>query len=391
MEPKLDLTKTYAIVLEGGGAKGSYEIGVWKALEEMGVKYNAVAGTSVGALNGALMTMRDLPRAIEAWSSIRLDKVIDYDEEDEENLKKMVSGDIGLDNIQDVLKQAFGVIRDRGLDVAPLRAWVHEVVDSKRVKESDVRLFVETVSITDRKGLEVCVNDLEEEEIYDMLLASAYHPAFRLEKLGGKLSTDGGFIDNLPVDALVENGYKDIIAVRLPGGMGWERKFKLPDDVNVWYIESEADLGGVLNFVPEQAQRDMTIGYYDAWRDLCGLFGRKYYVERSMTEREAFSQIIERYLRKTPDISLRDLCEKELPRMAKALEIEGDYYDLFIALLEVAAEERGIDPFRFYGDRELLAEVRAALNKEKEEAAADAGTEQAAEEKKEEELCAAAE
>ena len=391
MEPKLDLTKTYAIVLEGGGAKGSYEIGVWKALEEMGVKYNAVAGTSVGALNGALMTMRDLPRAIEAWSSIRLDKVIDYDEEDEENLKKMVSGDIGLDNIQDVLKQAFGVIRDRGLDVAPLRAWVHEVVDSKRVKESDVRLFVETVSITDRKGLEVCVNDLEEEEIYDMLLASAYHPAFRLEKLGGKLYTDGGFIDNLPVDALVENGYKDIIAVRLPGGMGWERKFKLPDDVNVWYIESEADLGGVLNFVPEQAQRDMTIGYYDAWRDLCGLFGRKYYVERSMTEREAFSQIIERYLRKTPDISLRDLCEKELPRMAKALEIEGDYYDLFIALLEVAAEERGIDPFRFYGDRELLAEVRAALNKEKEEAAADAGTEQAAEEKKEEELCAAAE
>ena len=383
MEPKLDLSKTYAIVLEGGGAKGSYEIGVWKALEEMGVKYNAVAGTSVGALNGALMTMRDLPRAIEAWSSIRLDKVIDYDEEDEENLKKMVSGDIGLDNISDVLKQAFGVIRDRGLDVAPLRAWVHEVVDSKRIKESDVRLFVETVSITDRKGLEVCVNDLEEEEIYDMLLASAYHPAFRMEKLGGKLYTDGGFIDNLPVDALVNNGYKDIIAVRLPGGMGWERKFELPDDVNVWYIESEADLGGVLNFVPEQAQRDMTIGYYDAWRDLCGLHGRQYYVERSMTEREALAQIIDRYLRKTPDFPLRDLCEKELPRLAKALEVEGDYYEIFLALLEVTAAERGIDPFRFYGDRELLEAVVAARIKAEEAASAESAEEPAAEEEKE--------
>ena len=383
MEPKLDLTKTYAIVLEGGGAKGSYEIGVWKALEEMGVKYNAVAGTSVGALNGALMTMRDLPRAIEAWSSIRLDKVIDYDEEDEENLKKMVSGDIGLDNIQDVLRQAFDVIRDRGLDVAPLRAWVHEVVDSKRVKESDVRLFVETVSITDRKGLEVCVNDLEEEEIYDMLLASAYHPAFRLEKLGGKLYTDGGFIDNLPVDALVNNGYKDIIAVRLPGGMGWERKFDLPDDVNIWYIESEADLGGVLNFVPEQAQRDMTIGYYDAWRDLCGLYGKQYYIERSMTEREALAQIIDRYMRKTPDFPLRELCEKELPRLAKALEVEGDYYELFLALLEVTAAERGIDPFRFYGDRELLEAVVAARIKAEEAASAESAEEPAAEEKKE--------
>ena len=383
MEPKLDLTKTYAIVLEGGGAKGSYEIGVWKALEEMGVKYNAVAGTSVGALNGALMTMRDLPRAIEAWSSIRLDKVIDYDEEDEENLKKMVSGDIGLDNIQDVLRQAFDVIRDRGLDVAPLRAWVHEVVDSKRVKESDVRLFVETVSITDRKGLEVCVNDLEEEEIYDMLLASAYHPAFRLEKLGGKLYTDGGFIDNLPVDALVNNGYKDIIAVRLPGGMGWERKFDLPDDVNIWYIESEADLGGVLNFVPEQAQRDMTIGYYDAWRDLCGLYGKQFYIERSMTEREALAQIIDRYMRKTPDFPLRELCEKELPRLAKALEVEGDYYELFLALLEVTAAERGIDPFRFYGDRELLEAVVAARIKAEEAASAESAEEPAAEEKKE--------
>ena len=66
MECTLDLSRTYAIALEGGGAKGGYEIGVWKALDEAGVKYNAVSGTSVGALNGALMAMRDLPRAIEA-------------------------------------------------------------------------------------------------------------------------------------------------------------------------------------------------------------------------------------------------------------------------------------------------------------------------------------
>ena len=63
MQLKLDTSKTYAIALEGGGAKGAYEIGAWKALEEAGIKYNAVSGTSVGALNGALMAMRDLPRA----------------------------------------------------------------------------------------------------------------------------------------------------------------------------------------------------------------------------------------------------------------------------------------------------------------------------------------
>ena len=63
MQLQFDLSKTYAIALEGGGAKGAYEIGVWQALDEAGVQYNAVSGTSVGALNGALMAMRDLPRA----------------------------------------------------------------------------------------------------------------------------------------------------------------------------------------------------------------------------------------------------------------------------------------------------------------------------------------
>ena len=232
-----------------------------------------------------------------------------------------------------------------------------------------MRLFVETVSLTERKGLDICVSDLEEDEICDMLLASAYHPTFRLEKLGGKLYTDGGFIDNLPIDLLVENGYKDIIAVQIPGKIKFQRKFKVPEDVNIWYIDTDADLGGTLNFSSDQARRDMEIGYYDAWHDLCGLYGKKYYIERSMTEREAFAQIIERYLRKTPDVVLRELCEKELPRLAKGLEVEGDYYDLFVALMEVAAEERGLEKMRFYTDTECLTLIRSTQPLPKEEEA----------------------
>ena len=60
MEPILDLTKEYGLVLEGGGARGAYQIGAWKALVEAGVKINAVAGTSVGALNGALYVWETL-------------------------------------------------------------------------------------------------------------------------------------------------------------------------------------------------------------------------------------------------------------------------------------------------------------------------------------------
>ena len=67
MNPVIDLTKEYGLVLDGGGARGAYQIGAWKALTEAGVKVNAVAGTSVGALNGALICMGDVKSAEEIW------------------------------------------------------------------------------------------------------------------------------------------------------------------------------------------------------------------------------------------------------------------------------------------------------------------------------------
>ena len=353
MELKIDNSKTYAIALEGGGAKGGYEIGVWQALDEAGIKYNAVSGTSVGALNGGLMAMRDLPRAIDAWNNMKLGKVIELDEEQEENLSRAFNGDIGLDDVQRLIPEALEIIKNRGLDVAPLRAWVREVVDAKAIKESDVELYIATVSITDRKALEVKVNDLPEDQICDMLLASAYHPTFKLEKLGGKFYTDGGFVDTLPLHALVTNGYKDIIAVRIPR-IGHNRRFKMPDDVNVTYIATNADLGGVLNFDAEQSRRDMAIGYLDAKRVLYGLYGKHYYIERSMTDREALNMLLDSL---ETGMNLRQFCERDLPRVARHLDAEGDYYELLIAVLEDAAAKQNIDNMRIYKDTELVAKL----------------------------------
>lgn len=353
MELKIDNSKTYAIALEGGGAKGGYEIGVWQALDEAGIKYNAVSGTSVGALNGGLMAMRDLPRAIDAWNNMKLGKVIELDEEQEENLSRAFNGDIGLDDVQRLIPEALEIIKNRGLDVAPLRAWVREVVDAKAIKESDVELYIATVSITDRKALEVKVNDLPEDQICDMLLASAYHPTFKLEKLGGKFYTDGGFVDTLPLHALVTNGYKDIIAVRIPG-IGHNRRFKMPDDVNVTYIATNADLGGVLNFDAEQSRRDMAIGYLDAKRVLYGLYGKHYYIERSMTDREALNMLLDSL---ETGVNLRQFCERDLPRVARHLDADGDYYELLIVVLEDAAAKQDIDNMRIYKDTELVAKL----------------------------------
>ena len=61
-----------ALVLSGGGSKGAYQIGVWKALKKLHIKFDIVTGTSVGALNGALITQKSYRKAIKLWKKLNL-------------------------------------------------------------------------------------------------------------------------------------------------------------------------------------------------------------------------------------------------------------------------------------------------------------------------------
>src|SRR5699024_11512775 len=58
------------LVLAGGGARGSYQIGVWRALDELGWTAGAVTGTSVGCLNGAMYVLGQYETARDMWLTI---------------------------------------------------------------------------------------------------------------------------------------------------------------------------------------------------------------------------------------------------------------------------------------------------------------------------------
>ena len=58
------------IALEGGGAKGSYQAGAYIALTENGIKPDMIAGTSIGAINAALMAQGDINKMIDLWVHI---------------------------------------------------------------------------------------------------------------------------------------------------------------------------------------------------------------------------------------------------------------------------------------------------------------------------------
>ena len=64
-------TGRVGLVLMGGGAKGAYQVGVWRALWERGVRrFSVIAGTSVGALNGLLIADADPSRVEQIWRDV---------------------------------------------------------------------------------------------------------------------------------------------------------------------------------------------------------------------------------------------------------------------------------------------------------------------------------
>ncbi len=93
MEPtegRLNMEKT-ALVLAGGGSRGSYELGVWQALREMDIDIDIVTGTSIGAINGALIAQGDYDTAVELWNKIETSHVFEVEMDEQLSLKQKVA------------------------------------------------------------------------------------------------------------------------------------------------------------------------------------------------------------------------------------------------------------------------------------------------------------
>ena len=73
------------LALEGGGARGAYHIGVIKALIESGYEFDGFVGTSIGAINAAMLAQGDFAQMFELWMTISFEQL--FDEEEQQLLK----------------------------------------------------------------------------------------------------------------------------------------------------------------------------------------------------------------------------------------------------------------------------------------------------------------
>lgn len=182
-----------ALVLGGGGLKGFAHIGVFRALQELGIEPTVVAGTSIGALIGAayargmtVSEMADRARTLKRRDLFRLNRMGML-------LERQHSPAIYLDE--------------------PLRMVVESVVTPKRFDELKKTLLVNTVDI--ERGSQVVwgLPGLRDVSVVDAVYASCALPGFYPPgHIGERLCVDGGVIDNLPV-SIAGRGMDAVIAV----------------------------------------------------------------------------------------------------------------------------------------------------------------------------------
>lgn len=259
--------KDYALALSGGGTRGAYEVGAYKALNEIGINIKAIAGTSIGALNGAMFLSANLEKAEDMYNKIDISNVLDVDDD--------INTDKDIFDFRNIFKIIKDYTKKKGLDNKPLKELIEKEVDIEKIYKSDIDFGLVTYSIKSKKALEVFKEDIKKEEFVDFLLASACFPIYKAQKIQDEEYFDGFFHDNMPINMLIKRGYKNIIAIDL-GSKNANKKL-IDKNVYVKLVKPSENLGGIFEFNKDRIKFNIKLGYLDTMKAFNKLRGHMYY------------------------------------------------------------------------------------------------------------------
>ena len=190
-----------ALVLAGGGTRGSYQNGAVRALRRIGQDdWNLVTGTSIGALNAALIVQKDYKAMDTMWHNLKQEQIINGSFSVDMDLQDMIN-----DRAQ-IMNFAKDFLKDKGADISPLIAYIRKLYQPEKFFESHTDFGC--VVCRHRTKEPIYVNkEMMKEDGEDWLIstASAY-PAFPVHRFKGGEYIDGGYFDNLPIDEALQMG-----------------------------------------------------------------------------------------------------------------------------------------------------------------------------------------
>lgn len=260
-----------AWVFGGGGAKGAYEIGVWRALRELHVPIDLMCGTSIGALIGTMVVQDSFDACVALWDQLCVDDV-------------MMDG-VNFDFDMELLMSQKGkykallqsYVKHKGADISPFETMIERLFDKEKFFSSPIDFACLSVNVTKRKAQVFDKEMMKHMNPCEAILASAScFPAFPMCEIDGDRYIDGGYYDNVPIQLARSMGADHIIAVDLKS-VGNKKLHKPQADVV--YIEPYVSLGSFLKFDAALIQRNQMLGYQDTMKKFQQYLGTIYTFE----------------------------------------------------------------------------------------------------------------
>jgi NTE family protein len=233
------------LVLQGGGALGAYQIGVYQALHEAGIEPDWVIGTSIGAINAALIAGNPLDQRLHRLSAFwrhveqpsRTAGPLDWIGMGNwaSNMTTVVRGIPAF--FEPNLAALRGARTKVGVESAayystePLRRTLGELVDFKSLHSGPTRLTVGAVNACsgamryfDSRNEPLCVEHV--------MASGALPPAFPAVRIDGEPYWDGGIYSNTPIEAVLDDRPRSdslIFAVNV-----WHQT--APEPESIWQV-----------------------------------------------------------------------------------------------------------------------------------------------------------
>jgi NTE family protein len=205
-------------VLQGGGALGSYQVGVYQALQEAGIEPDWIIGTSIGAINAGLIAGNEpgnrLPKLREFWKRVEQDPIWNFRHAlpcFDERLSRWPTFAGGIrgffaPNPLAHLGDCYPLGADRAgyYTTAPLQETLKQLVDFDLVDLSRPRLTVGAAHVRSSQmryfDSRDCAIHLEH-----IMASGALPPAFPAVRIEGELYWDGGILSNSPTEAVFDD------------------------------------------------------------------------------------------------------------------------------------------------------------------------------------------
>ncbi|MGQ0587974.1 MAG: patatin-like phospholipase family protein [Sphingosinicella sp.] len=206
------------LVLQGGGALGAYQVGVYQALSEAGIEPDWVIGTSIGAINASIIAgsakNERLDRLTEFWRRVEHGQFIDHPMLPAwaaAAARNMIAVGAGIPAFFRPNPAAFVSPHaplgpeDAGYySTLPLRATLEKLVDLDRLNSGEVRL---TVGASNVRTSEMRYFDSRDMPLglEHVMASGALPPAFPAVRIDGELYWDGGILSNTPVEVVFDD------------------------------------------------------------------------------------------------------------------------------------------------------------------------------------------